>query len=199
MYLFMDTETGGLDPSTPILEAYFCLTTEKLEVVKELHLFCKPDNGIYNIEPEALKINKIDLVEHDKKAEVYEVCKKKIYEFLKLCCQEFGGAKNIIPVGNNVFFDIEKIQRHWLTKKTMDQFVSYRVIDLKAIWMYLQAVGILPAELKASSEAMAQYFKVAEAREHAAKGDVFVDMLIFLQLIDMGKYYKRCGETLSKI
>ena len=66
-YLIIDTETGGLvehDPS--LLSLYAYLTDSKLNYLDDIELKIKPDDEVYRVNPYALNINKINLVEHNK-------------------------------------------------------------------------------------------------------------------------------------
>ena len=65
-YLAFDTETGGLISGVALLTSHFLVLDNDLKVLDELELTTKPNNGHYVIAPEALEVNKINLIEHHK-------------------------------------------------------------------------------------------------------------------------------------
>jgi hypothetical protein len=186
LYLPMDNETGGLADNVSLLSTYLEVVDEQFNVIDSLELFVKPNDGVYLVEAGGLDINKINLVEHDKTAITYSDAGQKLFHFLKKNSDD--GKIKLIPVGKNVQFDVAGLQKHLLGKKTMDKFVSYRLLDITAIAMGLQIKGKLPPELGLSLFSLAEYFDVHKqisGSAHEAKYDTKITMLVFSKLLEL--------------
>lgn len=186
LYLPMDNETGGLLDEVSLLSTYLEVVDEQFNVIDSLELFVKPNDGVYKVEAGGLEVNKINLIEHDKTAITYSDAGQKLFQFLKKNSQD--GRIKLIPVGKNVQFDVFGLQRHLLGKKTMDKFVSYRLLDITAIAMGLQIKGKLPPDISLSLFSLAQYFNVYDkvtGNAHEAKYDTKVTMLVFKELLEL--------------
>lgn len=182
----MDNETGGLHEDVCLLSTYLEVVDEQFKVVDSLELYVKPNNGVYQVEAGGLEVNKINLVEHDKIAITYSEAGQKLFQFLKKNSKD--GEIKLIPVGKNVQFDVSGLQKHLLGKKTMDKFVSYRLIDITGLAMGLQIKGKLPPDLGLSLFSLAEYFGVynlVQGNAHEAKYDTQVTMLVYKKLLDL--------------
>ena len=175
-YLLLDLETGGLFSESSLLELSLIHLDNDFNITKlpwgdlnELHLKIKPDDDIYKIHPSAMKVNKIDLGEHDKIAISESVAKQQLYEYLKIISKE--GKEKPTPVGVNVYYDINKVHTSLLKKPTWDSFVSYRMLDLGSIWRFFILSGLIPKECKSGLDGMVDYFKIEIKDRHSSKGD----------------------------
>lgn len=101
-YIVIDTETGGIGRDVSLLSAYFGVLDENFNLLDELELFVRPDNHIYQVTAEALGINKINLVEHEKKAVTYKEAGTKLFNFIE---KNSTVHKYFIPKGT----DLKKI------------------------------------------------------------------------------------------
>lgn len=72
MYLFFDCETGGIGPDYSLLTCYLLVTDNQFNVIDDLYLYLKPDDGIFKVCAEALNVNRIDLKVHGTKAITYK-------------------------------------------------------------------------------------------------------------------------------
>jgi DNA polymerase III epsilon subunit-like protein len=135
MYLFLDTETGGIGLDKSLLTACFLVTNDQLDIVDELNLCLKPNNDIYQVTAEALGINGINLVEHNKKAIKCDEAKGTVYQFLFKYSNM--GARKLVPVGHGVRFDIAHVTDKLLSPKTWENFVSYRCLDTQSVAQFL--------------------------------------------------------------
>jgi DNA polymerase III epsilon subunit-like protein len=81
-YLALDCETGGLE-GTSLLSLYCGVYDESFTLLDELELFLRPKDHIYHVTAEGLGINKIDLVEHEKKAIPYAEGGTLLYDFIE--------------------------------------------------------------------------------------------------------------------
>ena len=184
LYLPMDNETGGLPDEVSLLSTYLEVVDDSLEVIDSIELFVKPNNGLYVVEAGGLAVNKIDLVEHDKIAITYSEAGQKLFRFLQKNSRD--GEIKLIPVGKQVHFDVAGLQRNLLGKKTMDKFVSYRLIDITGIALGLQIKGKLPKTLGLSLGSLVEYFNIyVYGQQHEAKYDTKATMLVFKKLLEL--------------
>lgn len=137
-YLVIDTETTGLNPEINNILTMAILLCEEGSVkpIKSREFKFKYDN--YNVSVGALKINKIDLVEHDKNA--YDTFDD-VIDFLHLAYMECSYNKPTV-IGHNVGFDLGFIHKS-IGKEKWEQYVSYRNIDTCTIGRFLSDCGIV--------------------------------------------------------
>ena len=180
LYLPFDTETGGITHESCLLSAHFAVCDAQYNVIDELDLLTKPDDGRYVVTAEALSINKINLIEHDKVALTYGQAGGKLREFILR--HSNNGKIKLVPMGKNIGFDVAKITGTILGKKTWNQYVSYRVYDMTTLVLYLKRTGKLPADAPDSLEGLAKKFFGLEYEAHTARGDNMVGIEVFKRL-----------------
>lgn len=175
-YIALDTETGGIGPEVSLLTAFFVVLDENLEPIEPLYLRIKPDNGIYHVTAEALGINKIDLVMHEKIATTASVAGGQLREFLVR--HSSNGATKLVPIGHNVAFDLEKVYSCVLNKKESQKYVSYRTLDTGVVAQALKAVGKMPESVSGSLGSLVKHFGVEELTAHDAAGDTLMTVAV---------------------
>jgi DNA polymerase III epsilon subunit-like protein len=183
MYIALNTETGGLGDEVSLLTLYLGVLDQHFNLMAELDLCVKPNDGLYHIQPQALTVNKIDLVAHEKVAITYDQAASKIYEFLNSINP--GGKLKLIPIGHNVAFDIRFLCEKTLSKKSWDKFVGYRCLDSGTISRFLMEANLLPYQ-NASLGDLASYFGIT-FDAHTAKGDALASMEVMKKMIDLAK------------
>lgn len=144
-------------PGANLLTATFIVFDLELNPLKKLRLWVKPDpvdgRTIFQVEPEALAVNKIDLIEHDKKSITYKEAKPILYQWLSETSAEYG---YLIPFGNQVQGDINKITETIISKNSWSQFVDRRVIELSSLGQTLKVMGKIPFEASLSLGSIAK-------------------------------------------
>lgn len=182
-YIAFDCETGGLKTDMSLLTAYFVvLESDMTTIIGELDMKIKPNaGGAYSITAEALSVNKIDLIEHDKTAITEGEAAQKLYAFL----QEMSpnGTKKLIPIGHNVSFDEDFVAAHLMNKANWNRFVSYRKLDTGAVSELLRATGHLPTTVKGSLIDLANFFGIKLPDAHTAKGDTLATVKVLRKII----------------
>lgn len=140
-YLFLDTETGGLDAkNTSLLSVSFLLTDADGKDCGGLHLYLRPDDGVYKLTPDALRLNQIDVTDQEGVV-TYVEGHRLLESFLSAFTGKLEKAY-IIPVGWNVPFDLDFIYNQLVPKQTFQKWLnSYKVIDIASVWLYLKAIG----------------------------------------------------------
>jgi len=185
-YLAMDTEHGGFaedDSPLSLLEAYFGIYSDNWQLVDELTLLTKPDNGVYQVQAEALEVNKINIVEHDKVAVRYKDAKTPLYKFLSKYSD--NGKYKLIPVGHHVHGDIKLIIRDLSSRGGWSHNVSYRMLDTGVMGQYLRARGVIPHDVKGSLGSLCDFFGVPLIDAHTAKADGDASAMLMKVLLQL--------------
>lgn len=174
-HFFYDTETGGCTPKQSLLTFYGVVTDENFDVLDEISFALKPADGIYRIQIEALRVNQINLVEHDKVAISMEHGKVKLRDFLvKNSCY---GVHKLHPAGWNIYWDNAIVQKQLL--EDFDDFFSRHCLDVAGIAVLLKTMGKLPEGLKLSLSTLAEHYGVNFLTQaHDAKSDVGVTISV---------------------
>lgn len=173
-YLVHDFETGGLE-NTSVLTYYGAITDEKFNILDEIELNIRPEDGKYIITPEALKINKINIIEHYNNSISKNVCVEKITDFL-LKNTKYKSEK-LYTVGHNVHFDNFLLKSHFLNSSYSD-FFFHHSLDVASIALLLKIVGRLPKDLNISLTNLAKYYKIDTSNAHESKADVLITIAV---------------------
>lgn len=184
-YLALDCESGGVTNEHSLLTAYFVVLDEDLKTIYgELDLRVKPNDGMYHITPQAMEINGINLIEHDKVADTEGKAGQRLHEFLEKHSPK--GTVKLTPLGHNVVFDIEFVKAHLY--KNLNNYVSYRVLDTASTAQFLKHTGHLPKDLAGSLGELAKYLNVTIATLHTAKDDTWLTIKILERMEELVNY-----------
>jgi hypothetical protein len=143
----------------------------------------KPDTDEYVLTAKALEVNKINIKEHDKTATRYKDAKSILYNFLDTNSQ--GGLVKLIPIGQNVTFDILKIKSDLISSGSWEKFVSYRVMELGTVTQTCQILGLIPDEISTGLSSIAGYLKIDTSKAHTSSGDVDMTILVLKKLLGL--------------
>lgn len=189
-YILFDTETGGLKGHHSLLEFYGVTLSKDLEPVAELHLFIKPNDGEdYIVTAGALKVNGIDLVEHEAKAVTRNEASLKLYNFIKEA-KEAAGRK-IIPVGHNIPFDLKMVHNQLMNEAEWNKWCDYHFIDTCVMAEVLKIAGLLPPKVsKLGTVATKLGVKFDASNLHGAKYDIMVNLEVLKKMISLIKQEK---------
>jgi hypothetical protein len=183
LYLPFDTETGGLTTESSLLTAHFAVCDKELNILDELELYTRPNDRYYTVSAEALTVNKIDLIDHDKIALTYSEAGQELREFLWKYSK--NGKIKLIPVGKNVPFDVKKVNETLLGEKTWRQLVSYRQYDITSVVIFLKRKGLLPEDAPESLEGLANMMGF-KYESHTAQGDTYAAIAVIKWLEALG-------------
>lgn len=205
-YLLLDAEFGGVRSKGEFcsdfsfLELYLEVVDEKMESYGELYLKMKPDDGKYVIDPEALAVNGINLLQHDRVAVKMSKAKGLLYDFLKKYSDD--GKFKLVPSGIGVQGDIRYITDTLLSLPSWEKFCSHQTLDLSTVAFLFKAVGKMPQTTKPSSgqwsnslEALGHYVGADIRNMHTAKRDVEVFKEVLKYFF---KYVKSCPQMPEK-
>lgn len=174
-YFLYDTETGGNKINASILTLYGVVCNEKFEVVDTISLKIRPNDGIYRVEAEALAINKINLVEHDKVAVTQSVAAQTLRWFLE---NHSENGEKITVGGWNNYWDNSFIQAHLLPD--LNDLISRHLLDVASTAVLLKTMGLLPGDLKLSLVNLVKHYNVEfENGAHDAQSDIMATVAVF--------------------
>lgn len=184
-YFVFDTETGGKTTKTSLLSVYGIITDERFNEYRDgrIDFKIKPDNGIYNIDVEALKVNSIDLVKHDAQAKPLSQVRTEFRNLISRCA--FTSEK-IVPVGHCIDFDI-KFAEKYLMPDDWSCYFEKRNIDTASVALFLRNIGILPANLSCSLASLVDHFGIDLRAEvlHDAKVDALACLEVWKKMSNL--------------
>lgn len=183
-YFAFDTETGGLDPTRhSLLTLYAILMDEDFTVTECVDLMLKPSDGAFVVDPGALRVNKIDLVAHAKKAITYEEGRDKLLAVLE------KNDSKLEFVGHSVKFDIDFLENHLLASSEVAGMFARDITDTKVIANFLKKAGMLPETLPTALQTLAAwFFKGTDlSGHHNAEWDAKMTVEILKKELEMVK------------
>ena len=164
--LFLDVETGGLNPDTDaLLTVHMSLRNPELEELKFLDLKVHPGNRAIN--PRALAVNKIDMDEHCRASVHPHIAAQEALYFIQQCKTVTTGGMPI--VGHHVQFDIAFMCQLIPTFKS-----SYdrNTIDTRVLATLMRVCGAIDTP-DATLQSTRLALGIGSAEDaHTARGDV---------------------------
>lgn len=146
MYLFIDTETGGLTPQHSLL-TLSCIGVDKdFDIIPRMvpagdaKLYLKIKHDEYALTAGALAVNKINILEHNATGVALTEARKTLLAFLDEVVRLSGRAR-LVPAGHNVGFDIQFVRANLLTDAEWDKYFTYPAFDTAAIARFFTAAG----------------------------------------------------------
>lgn len=182
-YLPNDCETGGIGHDKSLLTAYFGVMDDKFQLLDELYLYVKPDDGIYTITAEALRVNGINLIEHENQAITYKEAGQKLYAFLSR--HSANGQYKLLPLGHGVTFDVEFYCEKLISRNSWKHHCSYRLRDTSVLGNALIDAGRVPSSVSGSLGSWAQYFGVNMGTLHDAKTDALTSARVYQRQLEL--------------
>ena len=181
--LFLDTETGGLDPRSHSLLSLGLVVGEGPQVSHSLEILIRHEP--YVVSGGGLKVNRIDLVAHSAAALDPPVALTVLDVFLD---QHFPHmCKPVILAGHNVGFDQAFLQAFLAGQgRAMEPRFSHRVVDTHSIAAALRDAGRLPLANLSSTALFAHFgIEVPEAQRHTALGDALATFELYWKLVGL--------------
>jgi DNA polymerase III alpha subunit (gram-positive type) len=183
-YLAFDLESGGIPDGCSVLTAFFQVLDENMQEIDSLHLHVKPNDGVYHCTAEAMDINKINLIEHDKTAITYSDAGQKLRNFLVK--NSDNGKVKLIPMGKNINGDINWVNESMLGKKTWNMYVSYRIWEVTTLALACQSRGKMPHDMSISLGSLVEYFGIMIPGDlHNERYDTLATVRVSEALLDL--------------
>ena len=174
-FISIDTETGGLGLDKSLLTIGLVLADESLTEIDARQFYVKPDDGVYKITADGLKVNGINLVEHNQYAKTERETGKLLYEVLDLW--SLSGRDKLIPLGKQVAGDILQIQKV-ISRGSWEHFVSYRVLEISSVSHTLISLGLIPESNDSLADLIKQY-NIPNLGLHDALADARMTLAVY--------------------
>lgn len=185
IYLALDCETGGLSSvDHSLLTAYFAFCIEespnKFKIIDELELSLLDSTGNYRTTPEAMAINKIDLVSLKENAINPLEASKLLFE--KIQKHTDNGKRKLTLIGQNIPFDEKFITVNLIPKTIWEKYTYNIKLDTRELLKKAKSQGKIPKEQSLSLGSIANWFgiEVASDQLHGAK----YDTLLCIQVLE---------------
>jgi DNA polymerase III subunit epsilon len=176
--LFIDTETGGLNPSFHSLLSIGLAVWQNHEIIDQTEILV--NDGKLNVSEQAMQINQIDLSEHIQTALTPSQALERLDGFTDL---HFDNTQKITLGGHNVHFDVNflKVLLSGQGRDYHKRF-SHRFVDTSPILYYLFLAGKLKQKATSSQEAF-DLFSIQVDKRHSALGDALATADLFNKLL----------------
>lgn len=168
MFVFIDTETGGLTPDYSLLTVAAAVTDKDFNVVSTLCFGLHPVTS-YVTHPEAIRVNQIDLAKHAETAIYADTARAQLRSFL-VDGAASTSVRRLIPAGHNVPFDLSFIWAHLIPESDWKAICGYPVYDTAVIARYLATANMIPNSC--NLVALRKLFQIETGTAHNAANDV---------------------------
>lgn len=183
-YLFLDTETGGLEASSHSLLSLGLVVGDADGIREQLEILIKHDP--YVVTGGGMKVNRIDLAAHHQTALSPQGALAVLDDFLN---RHFDEKAAITLVGHNIAFDRAFLGVLLAAQgRDLEPRFHHRCVDTHAIAAALRDAGRLSLD-KLSSDALFAHFSVMppEQLRHTALGDAVATFHLYWKLVEAMK------------
>lgn len=176
--LFIDTETGGLDPEKhSLLSVGFVVWDSILGECYSAEYRLKSEN--YSITRTAQKINKLT------ESDFFDAINQKelIQKFEEIKEIYFPDYAAIPLAGHNTQFDVQFIKKMFKdNRRSFDNIFLHRIVDTYSILKFLHDAGIITDKIGSSAQAF-KFFGIIVDGRHTALGDAKATMQLYEKMI----------------
>jgi DNA polymerase III subunit epsilon len=178
--LFIDTETGGIQPGKNSLLSLALVVWKESKIKASTEILI--NDGVLDVTEKALEINGIDLEEHKKIAVSSAVALRQFDDFINA---NFPPDEKIVLGGHNITFDVNFLNAFLAANNyNYNKRFSHRFVDTASILFYLYLTGKLKTKIVSSQEAF-EYFHITVDGRHTALGDAIATAQLFSRLISL--------------
>lgn len=185
LYLFFDTETGGIDPSRHSLLSMGLVIGKGHQAAAQTEILIRHDS--YSVTAGGMKVNRIDLVAHHEQAMEPLQAWEAMQSFL---APHYAPGDRIILVGHNISFD-RAFLGVFLNSlgQSMEPRFSHRSIDTHSVASALQDAGRIPNTVPLSSSGLFDHFQIAipPEKRHTALGDAFGTFELYWRMVELAR------------
>ena len=179
--LVIDTETTGLSPqiNKTLTVGMLLVNVEKdfLEILDSNHIFIKHYGK--HVNPNAMKINKINLTKHNEIAiEEDEACEEINYFIDK------NKLHDTTILGHNFQFDKGFLNSLFNRTRIVPLLPNFHE-DTMWIWRSLKKNRIVPFELRSNLGTVANYFNIDYKKAHDALADCQITAKVYWKMIKL--------------
>jgi DNA polymerase III subunit epsilon len=179
--LFIDTETGGLNPDFHSLLSIGVAVWQNKTIIDQTEILI--NDGKLNVSEQAMQINQIDLNEHVKSALTPLQALEALESFT---ARHFDiSIQKITLAGHNVHFDVSFLKKLLAQNgREYHKIFSHRFLDTSPILYYLFLSGKLKQKATSSQEAF-DLFSITVDKRHSALGDAIATAELFNKLVEV--------------
>ena len=170
--IFLDTETGGFDPAIHPLLTIGMVTLSGAEITRPLHLRLRHET--YNVRPEAMAVNGIDLQAHHAQAQDAEAVAQAVRDY----AAEVG---RVMLGGHNFSFDLS-FMRPLLPD--LGKVFRRGYTDTKLSAQFLIHAGLLPRSVGTPLDQLTRHFGI-EYGAHDALEDAQATAKVYVKLMEL--------------
>lgn len=186
MYLFFDCETGGLDPHYSLLTLAAIVTNEQFEPIcggnADDTLYLEIRHPAYIVSPEAMAVNKIDLVSHSSRGLKLEDAQARFARWLERA-HALSGAWRLTPAGHNVPFDQKFVWAQLMFNDQWEQHCGYHTLDTVTLAKFFNSTKQISS--KCNLVALCEYFNIQLDDAHNALADCRASIALARQFSTM--------------
>jgi DNA polymerase III alpha subunit (gram-positive type) len=182
MFVFVDTETGGLTPDYSLLTVAAALVDKNFNVIDKTCFGVKP--AVYVVHPDAMRVNKINLTEHAATSMSQSRAAEELTHFLQRGL-EMTASEKLIPVGHNIAFDLSFIWEQLIPEDAWKRYCTYPALDTAAVARFYAVSNIIPNFC--SLVALRQLFKIETGEAHNAMADVLATVELAKKFVSISK------------
>ena len=181
--LVIDTETTGLSPrhNRTLTVGMLLVDVEKdfLNILNSNHIFIRHSGG--HVNPAALKVNKINIEEHNKTAiEEDEACEE-INSFI-----DKNRLHDTTLLGHNFHFD-KGFLNALFGKVGIIPKLHNEHDDTMRVWRGLKRERIVPFDLRSNLGTIANYFNIDYRKAHNALADCHITAKVYHEMLRLGE------------
>lgn len=179
IFLFIDTETGGLIPTKhSLLSVAFVVWDINIGIIDSAEFFVKSRR--YVVTERAKEINGFDREMHNQKAKDQKVVIDEMFGFL----YKYFDKNTAIPIiGHNVQFDVNFLKVFFEKNgRSFYQYFSHRIIDTYSVFKTLEISRKIDKNIDSSADAF-KYFQIKVENRHSALGDCEATVKLYECLI----------------
>ncbi|WP_067924064.1 3'-5' exonuclease [Alicyclobacillus shizuokensis] len=178
MLLFIDTETGGLNPDKHSLLQVAMQLYDGENEHEPFTLFIKHEE--YVVTEEAMRINGLSLSDINKYGFTPTEAVSQILSWIRE--MDLMKEKPTLA-GHNIHFDRRFLQKLFRDGSCdLDNFFSYRTLDTASVIRFLKDAEILPADFPDGLHDAAKALGIRVVDAHTAIGDVRVNIQLYKRL-----------------
>lgn len=174
MFVFIDTETGGLSPEYSLLTVAAAVTDKEFNILDRLTFSLRPEEG-YIVSPEAMQVNRIDLAKHADEA-IYPDSARLKLETLLADGLTRTGLRRLVPAGHNVGFDLAFLYAQIMPEAEFRKYCTYPALDTAAVARFMSNAGLIKNPCNLVS--LREQFGITTAGAHNAEADVLATIQI---------------------
>lgn len=179
MYLFFDCETGGLDEHHSLLTLAAVVTDKNFDplfggnIADTLYLEIR--HPLYVVTPEAITINKIDLVTHSARGLKIADAQARFESWLE-SAHRSAGVEKLTPAGHNVPFDLKFVWEQLMLKDVWHRYCSYHTLDTVPLAAFFNSAGLISSSL--GLVALCEHFSIPHQEAHNAMADTLATIAV---------------------